>query len=77
VGYDLRALIARRDVLAAHKQDFGSVHVVGLRQGFALIPLTEQLVAEICGGDAPRDDRPLTSGEELPWQLTSWIHFIS
>lgn len=47
MGYQLRALLSRQEVLEILQNSFNSLKVVPLVQGFGLIPITHELYDEI------------------------------
>jgi hypothetical protein len=47
MGYDIQAIISTQPVLEAHSADFSSAVVAPLGSGFALIPITDELLDEI------------------------------
>ena len=47
MGYDIQAIISTQSVLEAHSASFASAAVVPLASGFALIPITDELLDEV------------------------------
>jgi hypothetical protein len=59
MGYDLEAVIGRERVLKSQQSAFQNLEVVVLNQGFALIPMKSELLAEInasAGAESLRTD---------------------
>ena len=55
MGYDIQAIISSQSALEVHSASFTSARVVPLVSGFALIPITEELLDEIgASGDGGR-----------------------
>ena len=76
MGYDLQAVIGRRDMLDRHHSRYRSAQVVLLRQGFAMIPLTEAVMSEV-GFGGPISTDMAVPGFYLPKPIAAWAEGMS
>jgi len=71
MGYDIQAIIGIQPVLQAHSASFASAVVAPLARGFALIPITDELLDEIgAAGDSGRFYKFTPA-------VTEWLQAIS
>jgi hypothetical protein len=51
MGYDIQAIVGLKEGMEGHVSDYRNARLVSLPQGFALIPMTDDLYLEVGGGD--------------------------
>lgn len=71
MGYQLQAIVGKQETLTHGAAAFRQARVVPLTQGFALIPLTDELYDEIGEGGAVERFAKLSPGVE------AWGHRLS
>ena len=71
MGYDIQAIVSAQPVLEAHSADFSSAVVAPLAFGFALIPITDELLDEVGASGA--------SGQFVKFTpaIADWLRVIS
>jgi len=72
MAYCLQALVGKVDVLGKHMSEFQHARLVPLTQGLALIPLTDDLHAEVgSGGEAERFEKLSPAVEQWAQRISS------